>query len=364
MSADANTDMSARIVCIGAAHVDRTARALGPVALGSSNPVAMRSSVGGVACNAARVAARLGATVAFIGLAGDDEAGRTVRAALRSEGVDTARLASAEGATATYTAFLDEAGDLVVALADMGLYDRIGPEAIDDAADLLDECAVWFADANLPVETLGTLSRAWGLRVARWQANPSGTRRPTLVLDAVSVAKAARTRDIACDLRFMGRDEARVVYPNLDLGQIAREEARRGGTAIVTFGAEGCLAIGQPFGIGGSFHQHAIRAAPAALRDVTGAGDALIGAVLARLAAGPRRKEGPGGEIGHAIAEALEEGVVAAAFAVEETGSVPTRLTRAALRERLAHARGDLRFAETRAEVAGRFEALYRQGAV
>ncbi len=353
---------ASRIVCIGAAHVDRTARALGPVAMGSSNPVAMRSSVGGVACNAARVAARLGAQpgveVAFIGLVGDDEAGRTVRAALRADGVDTARLASADGATATYTAFLDEAGDLVVALADMGLYDRIGPETIDAAADLLDDSAVWFADANLPAETLGALSEAWARRVARWETDPSGTTRPTLVLDAVSVAKAARTRDVACDLRFMGRDEAHVVYPGLDLDEIAREEVRRGEIAIVTFGAEGCVAIGHPF------RYHAVRAAPADLRDVTGAGDALIGAVLARIAAEPCHASDRSGERVHRIADALEDGVVAAAFAVEATGSMPARLTPAALRERLAQARDDLRFSGSTAETADRFAALYRRGAV
>ncbi|MEM7566149.1 MAG: PfkB family carbohydrate kinase [Pseudomonadota bacterium] len=289
-----------RIAAIGAAHVDRTARALGPVAMGSSNPVATQDSFGGVAGNVARVAARLGADIAFIGLVGDDAAGRAVREALAREGIDTAGLGVCDAPTGSYTAFLDADGTLVVALADMGLYDRMTPGWLDAAGAILDACPIHFADANLPRETLAALlgrDKAW-LRA----------------VDAVSTAKAPRLSGLPYDLAFLNADEAAV---------LPYASGRTDPIHVVTEGAAGLL-VHRP-----NADPTRIAAAPAKVVDVTGAGDALIGAALAWLAEAP--VDAPVDTPGKALERALARGLIAAAFAIEEPGSLPDRLTRAAL---------------------------------
>ena len=141
-------------------------------------------------------AARLGADVAFIGLVGDDDAGRRVRAALEAEGVDTAGLAvSPDAPTATYSALLDAAGELVVALADMDIYERMTPAwlgARDAAIDRSSDNTILFTDANPPIETIAGL----------WKRGDEHY----LVTDAVSVDKAERV-EVLADLHFRNRDE-------------------------------------------------------------------------------------------------------------------------------------------------------------
>jgi len=66
---------------------------------------------GGNAPNVAVHAARSGAASAFIGVVGDDPAGRLIRESLDAEGVDISRLRVVAGATPVVTVRCDETGD-------------------------------------------------------------------------------------------------------------------------------------------------------------------------------------------------------------------------------------------------------------
>src|SRR4051794_28562466 len=120
------------IACIGAAHVDRRAHALGPVVPGSSNPVRIGTASGGVARNVAENLARLGCAVSLVSRVGSDPEGAALRAGLADLGIDIAGLARSDTAsTASYTALLDPSGELVVGLADMAIYDELTPAALE-----------------------------------------------------------------------------------------------------------------------------------------------------------------------------------------------------------------------------------------
>jgi pseudouridine kinase len=113
------------VVCIGAANLDRKLRTLGPLALGTSNPASQSESFGGVARNIAENLARLGAPVALLTAVGADSSGAALLAHAESLGIDTRGALRLDGASSgTYTAVLDQNGEMVVALADMALYDR------------------------------------------------------------------------------------------------------------------------------------------------------------------------------------------------------------------------------------------------
>ncbi len=207
---------------------------------------------------------------------GDDDAGRTLVAALDGAGIDRAGVVAVPGAaTAEYVAVLTPDGDLALGLAAMAIFDHITPEALDSHADLLAAAAWVFADCNLPACTLLALARR------RW---PGGYR---LAIDAVSVAKSTRLPpDLAgIDLLFLNGDEAAAFAASRGrAGRSPRDAppaALEAGAAavVVTLGADGALAA-EP---GRLVH---VPAVPARVVDVTGAGDALVAAVIAALSGG------------------------------------------------------------------------------
>jgi pseudouridine kinase len=283
-----------RIACIGGAHIDRHAVLKAPPVAGTSNPGNVFSDFGGVARNVAENLARLGRAVTMVSLVGDDDAGRAVTRHLQSLGVDTAPVGVARRPTGSYTAILDPAGELVLGLADMDLYEDLTPPVLEAALPRLQECGAWFVDANLPAVTLG------------WLAQRRGTR--MLAADAVSVAKAPRLEGVLGDVAplFLNRAQAEAIGT-----------ARRASQGVLTAGAAGVLAWERE-------ETRALPAMPARVRDVTGAGDALIAGTLFRLT------EGSG------LWSAVEFALAAAAITVESPGTVARDLTAQLVYARLA----------------------------
>lgn len=262
---------SVEIACIGAAHLDRRARALGPVVPGSSNPVTVATSPGGVARNVAETLARLGARIRLVSRLGADVEGDRLLADLAALGVDLSAVGrAADAPTASYTALLDPAGQLVVGLADMAIYDGMDAAFFAPFLPRLLETPAWFVDANLPVDGLASLldARSAGQFVAA---------------DAVSVAKAPRLRPHLgrIDLLFCNEAEAAALTsPGLDAVAMAQCLCTAGaGAVIVTWGARGAV-------LATAEGTATIPAFPAAVRDVTGAGDALIAATILRRVQG------------------------------------------------------------------------------
>ena len=115
-----------RVVCLGAAALDRKYHVLGDVQLATSNPVTGTRSFGGVARNVAENLARLGIDVALVSIVGDDKTGAALIAHLKRAGVDTAHVIVADGlATAEYVAILDRTSALTIGAADMAILDSI-----------------------------------------------------------------------------------------------------------------------------------------------------------------------------------------------------------------------------------------------
>lgn len=91
------------IVCIGGAHLDRRGILRAPLVLGTSNPGAIRTDLGGVARNVAQNLANLGCRVLLCSRVGNDEAGRQVL----SQPLDTSLVTVSDSRpTASYTAIL------------------------------------------------------------------------------------------------------------------------------------------------------------------------------------------------------------------------------------------------------------------
>jgi len=261
------------VTCIGAANLDRKLRSLAGIALHTSNPASQSESFGGVARNIAENLARLGTPVALLTATGKDSSGAALLAHAQSLGIDTGgTLQLPDLASGTYTAVLDQDGEMVVALADMALYDRLDPAFIDSCQTRIATSALVVADLNLPLDTVDAV-----VAQARRAEVP-------LVLVAVSEPKMARLPQDLSGVRLLilnrgelaarvGRELASETALDAAIAEVRAQGAR---DLIVTRGAEGVM-----YTRGGAGEDQIVRlyAHGAEVVDVTGAGDAFAAAV-------------------------------------------------------------------------------------
>jgi len=280
------------VVVVGGANMDIKARSARSVVPGTSNPGTATMSAGGVGRNVAENLARLGTRTHLVAAVGADELGDQVLAATSGAGVRTEHVRRSARATGTYTAILDEAGELVVAVADMTATDELDTDQVNAARDLITAAAMVVIDGNLAPETAALamdLAAAAAVRV---------------VLEPVSVPKAtglARLID--------GSRPVHAITPNRDeLGALtdlptgSRREVETAAQALhdrgvelvwVRLGSAGSLLSG-PEGV------TAIGAVPTEVVDVTGAGDSALAGFCHALLLGTAPVEAAA--FGHAAA--------------------------------------------------------------
>jgi pseudouridine kinase len=201
--------------------------------------------------------------------------------------------------TAQYVAVLDPDGGLVIGVADMAVLDAVQPADVDAAWPT--GSASWVvADCNLAPATLARVlqrGRQTGIPVA---------------VDAVSTPKVAR---LPADLTgvtvlFCNHDEARALL--LAHGRAATGDDAQLALRLRDAGADAVVLTRGPSGvvIAGPDGASTVPAAPAAVVDVTGAGDALVAGTVAALVRG------------RALADAVRVGTLVAARTVESERSV------------------------------------------
>ncbi|MFE5118809.1 PfkB family carbohydrate kinase [Streptomyces sp. NPDC056669] len=272
------------VVVIGGANVDIKVRSLAPVAYRTSNPGRSHTSPGGVARNIAENLARLGTPTHLIAAVGQDAAGERLLSETQAAGVRIDHMHRGPHPTGTYTAVLDADGDLVVAIADMAATDALGPEHLHSARELIGHAGLLVLDGNLSPRVL-----SYVLDIA------AATGVQTLI-DPVSVPKAALLGPLFATGRpvfavtpnvpelgaLTGRDldgEAAADDPEL-LAAVAALHERGVRHVWVRLGARGSLLSTLDEG------RVPLEAPPAEVHDVTGAGDAMLGAFAHALLGG------------------------------------------------------------------------------
>lgn len=268
-----------RVLVVGGANLDLVATGLGPLRLGDSNPASVRSQPGGVARNIAERLAQLGRPVRLVSVLGDDEAGRQILQQGRAAGIDMGGCRSLAGtATARYLSLHQPDGELLLAANDMAVLQGLTPALLQAEWPALQAAAAVVVDANLEPATLAAL---WALPGA-----------VPLWADAVSAAK--------CQRLGPGLARLHTLKPNrLEALQLSGLPADSPDTALadwlldagvcqvaLSLGAGGLLLRGRD--ADGQRWQHLAAALPVTVRDVNGAGDALLAGLLqAQLAGRP-----------------------------------------------------------------------------
>lgn len=126
----------------------------------TSLPGVACTALGGVGRNIAEVIARLGGKVELLSAVGKDEPGHAVLQGCRDLGIQTDLVTAIEGCrTATYTALLDGTGELVGAIADMAVFDELCSSNVDLVVPAFNRSGLVICDANLPTATLERLAK-------------------------------------------------------------------------------------------------------------------------------------------------------------------------------------------------------------
>lgn len=266
------------IVCIGGANIDRKIRTLMPLQMGTSNPARVQESFGGVARNVAENLARLGAPTQLFTAVGQDAAGQHLLHAMQQLGVDTNACMQIAGVcSGTYTAVLDDSGEMVLALAHMDVSAQQTPEWLRQYAAQRAAARLVVADLNLPADSVAQL-----LQDAQTSAAP-------LVIVAVSEPKMANlpVNLNGLSLLILNVGElhtrvGRVLNTEEDIAAACRELHGQGvRRIIVTRGGQGVsyseYSDKNHHGDRGVLNH--IPAPVVSVRDVTGAGDSFSAAV-------------------------------------------------------------------------------------
>jgi fructokinase len=270
-------------------------------------------SFGGAVANVAVGAARGGADVALAGGAGADAWGEWLRDRLASEGVRLDWFELVDGrATPLALVVVDEQAEPTFVLYGSGIESAVtavGERVLDAVA----ACDAFFFASNTLVGTaeaaltMAARDRAVelgrpvvfdpNLRLARW---PTTTR----------AAMAARDCCRGAFLVKCNHAEARMLTGE-EQPDAAAASLLAGGAehVVITLGAQGAIVRGKGRGVRRDVPGVAVHAV-----DTTGAGDALMGVLLARLAATDFYPP--------ALAAALPEAVAAGARACERWGAL------------------------------------------
>jgi ribokinase len=240
----------------------------GATVLGS----AAQFTPGGKGANQAVAAARLGADVRMVGCVGDDDFGRQLLAALRTEGIDAdavRTVASVPSGLAMIA--VDEAGENLIIVAP-GANHQVGPD--DVAKTAANDGDILVLSAEIPAPAIAqALAQTHGRKILNLAPAPE---------NAAELVAAAGER---LDWLVVNESEAAAVLgrPVRGLASAAKAAteliAKGPRHAVVTAGAHGAALAG-PDGA------HTIEGFKVTAVDTVGAGDTFVGALAVALAAG------------------------------------------------------------------------------
>jgi ribokinase len=271
--------MPSRLFVAGAANIDLTFRVPAPPRAGVTEVCPdYRQGFGGKGANQAVQAARLGASVTFLGKVGGDPFGPAVIRQLQSEGINAEHVSVEKDLlTGTAVILVEPSGQNSI-ITSAGPNVAVGVEDIRRASAAISSADALLATLELPGEPLleaFRLARAGRVRTILNPAPPVIFPRELLALVDVCVPNESEL------LALTG-----LSVDSLDSAEKAAKELRRAGpeAVVVTLAERGCLVVDE----GGS---EQIPGARVTAVDTSGAGDAFTAVLGVALAEGRSLRE-------------------------------------------------------------------------
>lgn len=285
--------MSADIVVVGSLNHDLTVVAPhhprpGETVLGTRH----YSGNGGKGANQAVAAARLGGSVAMIGLVGDDDYGTSLRSALKVEGIDVTGVGTDPDTPTGLAVITIDANSENTIVVSPGANTALSPTHIENQRDLLSKAGVVLAQLEVPIDAVRAAADQTG---ATFCLNPApAAKLPMNLADRIDILVPNRSElaSLAGVSEPVSTDEVAAAVDRLDLK----------GIVIVTLGSDGALVVD------GNRLAH-VEAPRVDAVDPTGAGDAFCGALAVGLSRGLH------------VGAAVERAVIAGALATTRPGA-------------------------------------------
>lgn len=268
------TRSRAQVVVLGSLHLDILVHAPGRPKKGETLPgSAWAYKAGGKGGNQAVAAAQFGAGASMIGRVGDDDFGRRLLSHLRDAGVDASHVRIDPGAgSGMSVAIIDAEGDYGAVIVS-GVNLRLGEEDLGEAGDVIQKAQVLVLQNEIPEATnVAAVERAKHDQThVILNAAPAKPLVPALAANVDLLVVNAVEAEMICGVAVTSLRAAT---------EAAALLSRQVANVVVTAGGLG-LAVAErgktPYAEG---------AHPVRLVDTHGAGDAFIGALAARWAAG------------------------------------------------------------------------------
>jgi ribokinase len=285
------------VVVVGSINLDVVFRArrfpdVGETLTGAT----VLDALGGKGSNQAVAAARQGGRVAMVACVGDDAAGRTALDALRAEGVDVSHCrVNREAPTGRAAVIVSDAGDNSIVVAD-GANATLSIHDVERASDVLAATGVVLCQLEVPQEVVAAAFAAGRRGGALTCLNTA----PAMPLDGLTtvpdvlVANRVEAGQLAATTERDGTSLARAVRDRFATRAVVVTDGAAGAT-----GWDGDVAV-------------RAEALPVQPVDTTAAGDAFVGGLAVRLAAGD------------SLGDALPHACAAGSLATLVAGAMPS----------------------------------------
>lgn len=301
------------VICIGGANVDRKFLMDRPAQMGTSNPASVSGSVGGVARNVAENLGRLGRSVKLLSIVGNDPEWNLIEEASSPYMSTELTKAIAGLSTGTYTAILEPDGEMLLAMADMKIYDSLTPDYIAKNESVLLSAAFLVIDLNCPLETVEYVRQlALANNIPLAVIPVSAPKMERLGSDLTGISWLILNRDEASKHLQMPIESVE------DWHQAVRQLLDQGAEAVVITGGKDGAIAGNAAEV---YHFHSIQVGQVA--DVTGAGDAFSSALVHSVIDGAE------------FESIIQAGMVNAAKTLESNATVRHELTALQLQNEL-----------------------------
>ena len=297
------------VVC-GGVNIDIGAHSFAPLRAKDSNPGKVELSLGGVGRNIAHNMRLLGVPTYLLTAVGGDSRASQVEQSCRDLGIDLSHaLHVPDGRTSTYVFVGDSDGDMAIAVSDMEICKKLTPDYFASQLDLLNGAAAVVVDANLPRESIAYLTEHCTVPV---------------FIDPVSTVKAEKLHGLLGRVHTLkpNRIEAELlsgvkITDDASLHKAAETLLAQGLQRVfISLGGDGVLAAQKD-------EMQLVPICKAEMRNATGAGDAMMAALVWSFLSG------------QSLTESAASGTAAAAIAVESEETINPNMSAEAVKDRL-----------------------------
>ena len=232
-----------------------------------SNPGSVKVSFGGVCRNIAENMARLGVNTKLISIVGNDEKGKSIIKHAEDINLDMSNSIVIDGeSTPTYMAILDDVGEMVSAIVDMNITDKVTKEHIDSREEIIKGSEYMVLDTDNPQIVEYILNKFEG--------------ETKFILDPVSASKVANVKHLI--------NRFHTIKPNRHEAEIlcgfrlrCAEDVKRAGKYFLSLGVEKVFISLDEDGMyyNDGKNEGIIKSSDVKVVNVTGAGDSCIAGI-------------------------------------------------------------------------------------